>query len=440
MNEMLLHNYLPTAFWAMEPAAWQEYVGELKGDARRVLAHYPFKWAFAPPCDSQQAVEFLRDIGVDDGRVSADLVEEQFADLPTFESLVSGGCVDWEIPTGDEIPPGGFRMIPEWEPMAGALMNWPTFYPPLWDTFRQMVDAVNHTTAFLRIPEGYLGAAVLAWLGAQGIDLDRVRPIPGPVGDIWARDYSPMYGVNRYTGEPTALKFTFAAFYPEYRERYRHIAEIDNRFAWAEGFKVYRTEIMYDGGYLITDGNGTYVMTRRVLTDNARVPNLYAKLEAWLGADRLIIIGEEPGDALGHINHIKFIDPQKVLVGLPDDEHSPVYRYHARLHELFAGYGYEVIAVPCPVGKNRMLPTGWHSVALYANSLMMNGRVLLGQYGPGLEKYDEQAIDVYRQALPDYEIIAIDCALLSNGGGSINCTTHEIPDVGRLLDWKRENE
>ena len=429
MNEILLNNYLPTAFWAMDPIAWQEYVEALKGEARQVLAHYPFRWAFAPPCDSQQAVDFLRDIGLDDGRVSADLVGKQFTGLPTFESLVSWGSVDWEVPSGDEIPPGGFRMIPEWEPMAGALINWPTFYPPLWDTFRQMVGAVSHTTAFLRIPEGYLGAAVLAWLGVQGIDLNAVRPIPGPVGDIWARDYSPVYGVNRYTGEPTALKFAFAAFYPEYRERYRHIVEIDSRFAWTEGFRVYRTEMMYDGGYLVTDGNGTYVMTRRVLSDNAHISNLYARLETWLGADRLIIIDEEPGDALGHINHIKFISPHRVLVGLPDDERSPVYRYHANLHRLFAEYGYEVIPVPCPVGQDRLLPGGWHSVSLYANSLMLNQRVLVCQFGPGFERYDKQAVEVYRQALPDYEIIPIDCSLLSNGGGAINCTMHEIPAI-----------
>ncbi|MEE8391213.1 MAG: agmatine deiminase family protein [Anaerolineae bacterium] len=83
---------------------------------------------------------------------------------------------------------------------------------------------------------------------------------------------------------------------------------------------------------------------------------------------------------------------------------------------------------------HRLLPTGWHSVALYANSLLLNQRVLLCQCGPGFEKYDEQAIEVYRKALPEYEIIPIDCSLLSNGGGGINCAMHEIPDVGKLVD------
>ena len=104
------------------------------------------------------------------------------------------------------------------------------------------------------------------------------------------------------------------------------------------------------------------------------------------------------------------------------------------LHQLFATLGYEVIAVPHPVGKSRALPLGWESVHLYANSLMLNHRVLLCQYGQGFESYDEDAIEVYRQALPDHEIIPIDCSVLANGGGGINCATHEIPDVGRLVE------
>ena len=432
MDETILRSYIPAAFWAMDPVVWQGYVSEVKGDDRQVLSHYPFKWASAHPSDPQGAIDFLCDIGVDDGQVSLDSVEEQLANLPTFESLVSQGSVDWEEPRGDDIPPGGFRMIPEWEPMAGTLINWPTFYPPLWETFRKMVGAVSHATVFLRIPEGCLGAGVLAWLGVKGIDLNVVRPVPGPVGDIWARDYSPVYGVNRYTGEPTVHKFSFAAFYPEYRMTFRSIVDIDNRFAWVKGYKVYRTEIMYDGGYLLTDGNGTYVMTRRVLSDNSAIPNLYARLETWLGAERLIIIDEEPGDALGHINHIKFVSPQKVLVGMPDDEASPLFRYYVDLHRLFAEHGYEVVAVPCPVGRSRLLPIGWQSAHLYANSLMLNHRVLVCQYGRGFERYDEEAVIVYREALPDYEVVPIDCSILANGGGGINCATHEIPDIKRL--------
>ena len=433
LDEIIYRNYTPTPFWALDPVVWQDLVSALDGENRAVLASYPFKWAFTHPNDSRGAVEFLEGIGVGGERVRVDAIERLASGLPTFESLISKGSVDWKKPSINDVPVDGFRMIPEWEPMAGTLINWPTFYPPLWETFRQMVDALSHATVYLRIPEGYLGAVILAWLEVEGIELGAVRPVPGPVGDIWARDYSPVYGMNRYSGEPVVHKFAFAAYYPEYREKFQLINDIDDRFAWTEGFQVYRTEIMYDGGYLLTDGNGTYIMTRRVLWDNTSLPNLYARLEAWLGADRLIFINEEPGDALGHINNLKFISPNKMLIGMPEDVSSPVYKYLANLHELFAKYGYEVISLPCPVGPTHLLPGDYYPArGYYANSLLLNQRVLVCQYGRELQKYDEEALQVYRTSLPDYEVIPIDCSILANGGGGINCSTHEIPDVNKI--------
>ena len=40
---------------------------------------------------------------------------------------------------------------------------------------------------------------------------------------------------------------------------------------------------------------------------------------------------------------------------------------------------------------------------------MLNGRILMCQYGGNLAKYDEQAIECYRKALPDMELVPIDC-------------------------------
>ncbi len=42
MEAVLHQNYTPTPFWAMDPITWQQYVGALQGDARSVLAYYPF--------------------------------------------------------------------------------------------------------------------------------------------------------------------------------------------------------------------------------------------------------------------------------------------------------------------------------------------------------------------------------------------------------------
>jgi agmatine/peptidylarginine deiminase len=411
-----------------------KYANELPGDDRSMLAYYPFKWAYVPPHDSAAAVEFLRDIGVDDGEVNAAAVAAKFDNMTSFERLAQKGTVQWGGDILYDNPPPGFRMIPEWEPMTGVLLNWPTLYPPLWDMYRQMIAALDHVTTFLRIGEGYFGAAVLAWLDARGLDLDKIRPIPGPIGDSWARDYSPLYGVNIYSGKPVAHKFTFAAFLPEYRAKNRSIVEIDDNFVLQEGFRVYRSEILLDGGAILTDGNGTYIITRRILSDNQNVINLNAKLEAWLGADRLLVVDEEPDDILGHINHFKFINPQKIMVGRPDKAGTRVFHYLEKISKLCEKSGYEVIRVPFSEGFDYRLPGGDKThTALYANSLMMNKRILVATFDrQGLEKYNEEALAVYQQALPDYEVIPIEATIQTNAGGAINCSSKEIPDISRM--------
>ncbi|MBW2056163.1 MAG: agmatine deiminase family protein [Deltaproteobacteria bacterium] len=422
--------FYPFPFWAMDQKIWYRYVQALRGDDRRNLSSYPFKWAYVPPDSPEEAVEFLNDTGTEIDLVSADSVLGKLENMLDFEGMRRQGLVEWRDARTGEEPADGFRMIAEWEPMAGVLLNWPIFYPPLWDTFHQIIAALDHTTTFLRIPEGYLGAAVLAWLEAKGIDLDRVRPIPGPVGDIWARDYSPIYGVSGYSGRGVAHKFSFAAFYPDYRITCRPIVEIDDRFAWTGGFTLRRSTILLDGGSLITNGQGTYVVTRRVLKDNSALPNLLAQLEHWLGARRMIVIDEEPGDQIGHINSLKFIGPSTILVGRPDRENSPISKYYAAVAGLLEREGFEIVDIPYPAGLSRPLPDGEKSAhGLYANCLMINRRLLVARFGS--DDYDARALEVYRKALPDYEIFDIDCSVLANGGGAINCSTKEIPDASK---------
>ena len=85
--------------------------------------------------------------------------------------------------------------------------------------------------------------------------------------------------------------------------------------------------------------------------------------------------------------------------------------------------------VPCPKGFDHRLPGGDYThTALYANSLMLNKRILVATFDQaGLEKYNEEALAVYQNALPDYEVIPIEATIQTNAGGAINCSSKEIP-------------
>ena len=145
---------------------------------------------------------------------------------------------------------------------------------------------------------------------------------------------------------------------------------------------------------------------------------------------------EEPDDILGHINHFKFISPQQIIVGRPDKAGTKTYHYLEKISKLFEKCGYEVIRVPAPEGFDHRLLGGDHThTALYANSLMMNKRILVATFDQeGLEKYNEEALAVYQQSLPDYEVIPIEATIQTNAGGAINCSSKEITDVTRMRE------
>lgn len=66
----------------------------------------------------------------------------------------------------------------------------------------------------------------------------------------------------------------------------------------------------------------------------------------------------------------------------------------------------------------------WYVFRTYTNGIQCNGRYLLPVYD---HEYDQQAIDVFRAALPDHEIIPINCNRIIRYGGALHCTSSDIP-------------
>ncbi len=60
---------------------------------------------------------------------------------------------------------------------------------------------------------------------------------------------------------------------------------------------------------------------------------------------------------------------------------------------------------------------------------MVNKRILVPQYyRRDMEELNVRAIDAYKESLPGFEIVPIDCLIIGNGGGAINCSSKEVPD------------
>ena len=64
--------------------------------------------------------------------------------------------------------------------------------------------------------------------------------------------------------------------------------------------------------------------------------------------------------------------------------------------------------------------------ATYANSLIINGAVLVPTYK---DKNDELALEIFKKTFPKRDIIGIDCSTLIRQHGSLHCVTMQYPKV-----------
>ena len=424
--------FAPYPFWSFNHKYWNEMVEKYSKLAPETLRHYPLEWVKKPFANARAGLDFLNAFALNHADISLNAINSAHQRMPSFQRLLDDGTVLWGDEGCDPDPCNGFRMVPEWAPMKGVHLSFPVFFPPLWKVYRDWIRHMDHVHTFLRVPDNFLGATAVAWLEANGIARDSIVPLRSPLGDIWCRDCSPLYGVDIYSGEPVAHQIKFAGFSPQWCEISPDSVANDDKFFLPAGFRPHRCrEIKIDGGNLLTNGEGTYLMTRRVLIDNAQVPNLYAKLEHWLGADRLILIDMEPGDELGHLNNIKIVGPKRILIAHSTVKDSAIDIYLRKIRKQFEKMGWDVVDVPFVEDHPHRVPMDEHTAhGFYANSLFVNGRIILPTYDLG--KYDDQVVRIHQDAFPEYDVRPIDGTILANAGGIINCASKEIPDPTKL--------
>jgi agmatine deiminase len=140
-------------------------------------------------------------------------------------------------------------------------------------------------------------------------------------------------------------------------------------------------------------------------------------------------------EGTGHVDvFVKLATPDTVLVTEPRSivngrrlaEAAEVLRASRNA----AGCSYRVVTLPsvpayCNWGVSRIWPS-------YTNALTVNQRVLVPTYG--LPERDAAALAVYRQVMPDHEIIGVNARIAANAGGTIHCLTMQIPAALELSD------
>ncbi|MCC6865314.1 MAG: agmatine deiminase family protein [Ignavibacteria bacterium] len=330
-------------------------------------------------------------------------------------------------------PPGPVRTMAEWEELQGLLITWTSQLSIL----RQIVDyAQDECQVYIICNDSN---SVKSYLTNGGVPLINLKFLVTQFNSIWCRDYGPwtVYSANIDTLRIIDWK---------YNRTTRPLDDISPVFvANYMGVPIHQTliapnDLVNTGGNFMTDGHRTAFASKLVLNENSS-GNPYGVsvkteqqidqiMNIYMGINRYIKMNTLPYDGIHHIDmHIKLLDEETLLVGQYPQGVADGPQIEANLQYVLSnfqtcfGKPYKVIRIPMPPGPNGLYPDQGGDYRTYTNSVFVNKTVIVPTYA---EQYDTTALRIYRESLPGYRIVGINCNSIIPSLGAIHCITKEI--------------
>jgi agmatine deiminase len=328
------------------------------------------------------------------------------------------------------------RLPAEWEPHESTVMCWPA-RADMWghhlaDAEAAHADVANAIARFepvtmLAAPRSAERAAARCGAG--------VTVTEQALDDSWFRDTGPIYVFDDH-GERVATDWAFNAWGNKF-EPYGDDAAAAARFASSAGHPVRTVDMVFEGGSITGDGDGTLVTTIQCLMHPNRNPTMSkAEIEATLreelGAERTIWLPHGlalDDDTDGHVDNIAaFASPgHLVLQGCDDPDEDDWLRLD--IDRRMAIGALDARGRPLEVSVIPVLPfaqvDGERVVVPYLNYYVGNGFVIVPTCGHAA---DDDMVAMIGELYPGRQTFGLDVgAVLARGGGGIHCITQQVP-------------
>ncbi len=348
----------------------------------------------------------------------------------------------------------GFRMPGEFEEQTQIWMLWPE-RPDNWrngakpaqKTFKNVAAAISEFEPVT------VCATPAQYQNARAQLPENIRVIEMASDDSWVRDCGPTFVIND-KGEIRANDWVFNAwgglvdglYFP-----WANDDQVAQKICEIEGVDSYRTDdFVLEGGSITVDGEGTLITTEMCLLSEGRNPGMTKeeieeKLKQHLNLEKIIWVkdGIDPYETNGHIDDVAcFVRPGEVACIYTDDENHPFYKEAKAAYETLCN---------APAAKGRKLKVhklcltkepcylkgadtidfvqgtlpreeGEISIASYMNFLIVNGGIILPQYG---DENDALAIEQVQAMFPERKVVGVRTEEVAYGGGNIHCITQQ---------------
>ncbi len=321
-------------------------------------------------------------------------------------------------------PPSGWVETPgEFEPLRGVFVTWIYGSASYNAIFRQIVaEAGEVSRVYIIVGSTSEQNTITTYLQANSVPMDSVSFYVWPRNSIWIRDYGPWF-MRQHDNTEGIVDFV-----------YNRPRPLDDTIPWRIGqswsIPVYGSPLEHAGGNFMVDGLGTGFASTLIQQENpsytpAQIESL---MLAYSGLEQFVVVPRINIEYTGHIDlWTKILNDTLVMVG----EYAPGHPNYAILNSNAdsiarcrnrEGFNYRIVRIPMPWSMSDAPPS-------YLNSLFVNGKVLVPLWSLA---EDDTAMSIYEQALPDHEIVGIDCSAMSGSGGAIHCIVMQAPSAKYL--------
>lgn len=276
-------------------------------------------------------------------------------------------------------------------------------------------------------------AQIRSYLYSRGVTAVNLFFLPAYTETLWIRDFGPMvlYGNFGQGSQRYIIDMGYNAYN---RPKDDSIPlQIARRWGWPAA----SLNLQIEGGNLMFDGLKRGFTTKRVLQQNpgysqGLIRNML--IDKFNQEDFVFLesLNNSGGGIWKHVDmFMKILDYETIMVS-SYPSHLPDYavieenvRTLESLTNIF-GKPYTIIRIPAPPKANGNWATTQNDeMRTYTNSLILNNTVIVPSYG--LPSWDNQALKIYKSAMPGYKIILVDSQVLTPLGGAIHCITKEVP-------------
>lgn len=327
-------------------------------------------------------------------------------------------------------PPGPVRTMAEWEQVQAVIITWAAHSTILKEIVRHAVKECKVliiTTNPTNVTDQLTNA---------GIPMDSVQLVNTPFNSIWVRDYGPW---SVYKNDVDSL-FLIDWIYNRPREQDDVTPKAIAEFLDIPIYEAIADpdDLVHTGGNHLPDGMGTAFSSMLVLEENndKTESEIDTIVKKYLGVGQYVKFPTLPYDGIHHLDmHMRVIDEETIIFGEypPGVADGPQINANIEyMQEEFKtsfGNDYNIVRIPMPPEGTRY-PDEGGDYRTYTNSIFINKTILVPTYE---EKYDTTALRIYRENLPGYNVVGINCNAIIPSLGALHCITKLVGTTDPLL-------